>query len=482
MATPRNGLAPIVGLLVLAAASVVWAQEPRRPGDRPAGPGRPEAGAPGPGEMRRDMPRPDSRPLLPSEERRVAIPRASEGMGVNFFMRSLAMFDTNGDGVLSHEEYDAGMKELFSRLDANGDGKIDHGEMNRDMSRVFVAPTTRSRQLLRLYDQNKDGKITPDECLLPPKAFAEIDRNKDGALDSEELAKMSLSEAALLQDPARRAAALLAELDKNGDKTLTFEEFELGKAVFKQCDRNADGVLDAGELKLLPPLPLDSPQRRAEDAIARLDQDGDKMLSQNEFRVPGARFEELDVNKDGLVDLKEMVVWFESGRGQSFGIPAGAEIADRMLEQFDKNGDGKIDKDELEGLPEAMWRRWDLNADGVVEGAEIEKAVESMRGGRMMNVPGGPGFGGIEAGGPGTRGPRGELMRGNPQETIKALDKDGDGKLTAAELGVDPRIFQRIDRDGDGKVTAEELAGAQELLRVHGPEMRDRMNDHNRRP
>ena len=113
--------------------------------------------------------------------------------------------------------------------------------------------------------------------------------------------------------------------------------------------------------------------------IARLDQDGDKKLSPDEFRVPGGQFDEVDENKDGFVDLKELFTWFESGRGRQVAPRSPVDMVGRILERFDRDGDGKITEQERQGLPEPMWRRWDLNQDGVIEAEEIEKAFSSPR-------------------------------------------------------------------------------------------------------
>lgn len=40
---------------------------------------------------------------------------------------------------------------------------------------------------------------------------------------------------------------------------------------------------------------------------------------------------------------------------------------------------------------------------------------------------------------------------------VRRYDRDRDGKLSAAELGVSPERFRALDVDGDGKLTAEEL-------------------------
>jgi len=480
----------VAAIVLLVSGTELWAQRPVTP-DQPAkGNGeRPKAMRPGGFGGGREAARPGDRVARPegapgggAREPRGPMmfpggagamfrgrPDAGPG-GLGVILRNFEVFDTDHDGSLSQQEFEAATREIFARLDANGDGKMDRTELTHDLSALFVRPSTRARQLLRQYDLNHDGKITPEECLLPPKAFAELDANKSGELENDDLVKLSLSQAVLLQDPGRRAAALLAELDKNGDKKLSADEFPFGKTAFSQADANGDGVLDETELKALPPLSLDHPQRRAEALIAQMDEDGDKMLSQNEFRFPGARFEDVDTNHDGLIEARELAAWFEAGNGR-FGPTSPAEMVDAILDRYDRNGDGKITADECEGLPEAMRQRWDLNGDGVIEATELEKALSTRRG----PAAGGAG-GGAMMGGP-RGGARAELLRGNPADIVKALDQDGDGKLTAAELGVDQRLFQRIDRDGDGKVTVEELAAAQDLLRNHGAALQERTRD-----
>ena len=46
-----------------------------------------------------------------------------------FAAREVKHMDTNGDGVVSQDEYIAAAKSRFSRLDKNGDGFIDADEM-----------------------------------------------------------------------------------------------------------------------------------------------------------------------------------------------------------------------------------------------------------------------------------------------------------------------------------------------------------------
>lgn len=68
-------------------------------------------------------------------------------------------------------------------------------------------------------------------------------------------------------------------------------------------------------------------------------------------------------------------------------------------------------------------------------------------------------------------------IEGRVKARIAAQDANGDGKLSAAEMMVPPgpaRLFDRIDANDDGAVTADELAQARTAMQAR---MRDRMQD-----
>jgi Ca2+-binding EF-hand superfamily protein len=85
----------------------------------------------------------------------------------------------------------------------------------------------------------------------------------------------------------------------------------------------------------------------------------------------------------------------ESGAGPDQRGPGGKTPAPRqgagqlaaMLKSLDKNGDGKITKDEAGGAP--WFDRVDLNHDGVIDAAELEKLRQTMGawGGRATPAP-----------------------------------------------------------------------------------------------
>ena len=93
------------------------------------------------------------------------------------------------------------------------------------------------------------------------------------------------------------------------------------------------------------------------------------------------------------------------GRPGGAGGPGGGggfdpkAIAERIIGSGDKDGDGKISKDEIAGLDERARERapsYDANNDGFIEKSEIIKAMNKMR--QQMEAggggPGGPGGGG----------------------------------------------------------------------------------------
>lgn len=143
-----------------------------------------------------------------------------------------------------------------------------------------------------------------------------------------------------------------------------------------------------------------------------------------------------------------------------------------LLEALDKNKDGKLTKEEIDGAVEAL-KTLDHNSDGKLSQEEIGWPPAFLgrgggMGGRGMGGRGGPGagfggggFGG--GGGPGGGGPGGGGP-GDLVERIMSQDKDGDGKVTQAELPeAMQRILQRGDTNQDGaidKAEAEAMANA----------------------
>lgn len=87
-----------------------------------------------------------------------------------------ASADANGDGVITREEYLAGVDARFAKMDANKDGKISADERPQMGGRMMGHG-----------DGNGDGAITLEEMRAQSlQRFDRLDTNKDGKIDQAE--------------------------------------------------------------------------------------------------------------------------------------------------------------------------------------------------------------------------------------------------------------------------------------------------------
>lgn len=220
--------------------------------------------------------------------------------------------------------------------------------------------------------------------------------------------------------------------DANHDRVIEKSEVpESGRVAFdkllKSGDTNKNGRLEQDEYRALVsslggPAPVPAPAAgHLGPRFAAADKNGDGKLSKDEW--PGAPevFARIDTDKDGFVSRDEARRFFVEQGGAG---PGGAML-DR-LKAMDKNGDGKISKDEFTGA-EPLFKRIDADGDGVITKEEAEK----------FRPGGGPGL-----------------------DRFKAMDKNGDGKLSRDEFDGPPAAFDRIDADNDGFITLPEIRQA----------------------
>lgn len=138
--------------------------------------------------------------------------------------------------------------------------------------------------------------------------------------------------------------------------------------------------------------------------------------------------------------------------GGQTGLDASALWQD-LLKKADKDGDGKISKEEMQSaLPQKgrgpgvdeIFSKIDTNHDGYIEESENAAWVENMP---KQNPP-------------------------DPAAMFQKADQDGDGKITKAEFkAAAPQgasesavneVFDSMDTNQDGVVSAEEYAAAME--------------------
>ena len=138
--------------------------------------------------------------------------------------------------------------------------------------------------------------------------------------------------------------------------------------------------------------------------------------------------------------------------GRPPGEQSSASTADQMvatLMAFDKNGDGKLSKDELPERMLGIFDRGDANHDGFLTKDEIRVLAEAQNT-AAGNSNEGP-RGGPPGRGPGQRNP----ILNDP--LLRALDSDHDGVISAEEIRNASSALLTLDKNGDGRLTSDEL-------------------------
>lgn len=123
--------------------------------------------------------------------------------------------------------------------------------------------------------------------------------------------------------------------------------------------------------------------------------------------------------------------------------------------EFDANKDGSVSREELAGVPDSVFALLDRNGDGRIEAGEVGRARGARRpAGRAGDPPAPP-----EATAPVSA----EERLARLKEAFDRRDLNKDGLLDGAETT--DRMRQGVDADKDGKVTFEEYSAMLERVR-----------------
>jgi Ca2+-binding EF-hand superfamily protein len=228
---------------------------------------------------------------------------------VEYMKKWFGHFDRNGDGVLTKEE-------IEGRL-PNTNALLSHlqGSIGNDLRRQTVA--------FAQVDTNKDGKVTFEEFANyhrnsgfgPLRFFTNsteqntdringliydyLDTNKDGKLSKEELA---------------RGPDLLRKLDVDEDEVWTEEELTPerpeGNSYARVAPPRVGRIRPVIQRSIALEVRPGMADNLAKQLIAHYDKNKDNKLSRDEVKFDRALFDELDTNKDGQLDAKELAKFF----------------------------------------------------------------------------------------------------------------------------------------------------------------------------
>jgi hypothetical protein len=98
------------------------------------------------------------------------------------------------------------------------------------------------RERWQQLDKDGNGSISRDEWARDPQTFDRLDANKDGVLSREELGQ------AVQQRIRQRADDRWKRLDKDGNGSISREEWPRNPEAFDRLDTNKDGLLTREEL------------------------------------------------------------------------------------------------------------------------------------------------------------------------------------------------------------------------------------------
>jgi Ca2+-binding EF-hand superfamily protein len=344
-----------------------------------------------------------------------------------------------------------------------GVGRADGPPMNPPAAPA-PAEAPRNSRFFDTYDANQDGKVTKDEYTGDPSVFDVVDSDKDGVVTLAELGMPADYKPTPLPKPmdqkpdAGRGGSLAERLEKfrlqlagwdaDKDGKVTKDEYK-GKLPFDTIDRNKDGVISMEDLRGAgkgEPGPAGA-MPNAEEMRQRLkdaDKNGDGKITKDEFPGPPERFEALDRNRDGGVTGDEVEAALRDGMNGEGGR------GKRMFQRFDKDGDGKVSRAEFPGGDEAF-KAMDKDGDGFVTAEE----VPTNRPGKGEKPP-------EPTGAPAPTTPSDPMAPAAPAPSgglgtlFAALDRDHDGKLCRAEFPGTDDEWRRLDRNANGWVEADE--------------------------
>lgn len=232
------------------------------------------------------------------------------------------------------------------------------------------------------------------------------------------------AEAEQSRQAQRRTNMRFVEMDRNGDGTITRDEWRGSDRSFRAHDWNGDERLSGNEVRVGGARetteddydPARRPQFRnwTERGFTNLDRNNDGRISRAEWYYDREAFVRADRDRDNALTKAEFL-----------GTGVDDDREDRF-EYLDANNNGRIERSEWHGSGDTFdWM--DRNNDGTLSRAEAAGAE------------------------------LGEQER----DLFASLDENKDNRITTNEWQWSRQSFVRQDRNGDGELSRSELTNAE---------------------
>ena len=369
---------------------------------------------------------------------------------------ALKRFDRNGNGIVDVED----ARFLITELGGWAAFNISQG------AKALSQPN-----IMKVLDTDGDGVISQEELKSAAEKLKSRDANDNDLLESSEVGggrsrnqyRSQLvnrrrttgrtgTTAYVLGPTANLAAIFTALQTKYGgeDKAIRASNFRWLPGLVTELDLDKNGTLDSREMVGLH---LVSPH-----VVLKVNFGKDEMRPQgirfvsiskllgNQNRVGDKFFKQITIERPG------MRLSFVAQNSSYLSTVNHLRSAQTILSRFDTNKNGYIEKEEIKkvaGNLVAHFDRWDADGDGKVYAKEIEafyrdQLTPSLTAVTAMASNKGPSF-------------------------FNALDETGDNRISLREMKLAAKRLASFDENGDGKLGIDEMPVEMSVTFSRGP-------------